>query len=106
MGLLTKGSVYLAPENYETPQQESMRLYLEKKKVAFEKENKLKNEALSIAFEQWKADAQNQKTIETVIDKIEDPMLKKIKSVVEERVFRYYEKNIWPNEKKQFFEDF
>jgi hypothetical protein len=105
MGLLTKGSVYLAPENYETPQQESMRLYLEKKKVAFEKENKLKNEALSISFEQWKADGQNQKTIETVIDEIEDPMLKKIKSVVEERVFRYYEKNIWPNEKKQFFED-
>ena len=51
-------------------------------------------------------DEQNQKTIEAVIDGIDDHMLKKIKSVVDGRIVGYYEKNIWPSEKKLFFKDF
>lgn len=101
MGLLTKGSVYLPPENYETPQQESMRLFLARKRAIIEKDKKQQEEALELAFEAWSNKKMNQPLIQELISKIE-PWMKKNEMVVRAELYSYYKENVWSTEKENF----
>lgn len=53
MGILRNGQVYAPPENYESPEQEAMRLFLERKKAELAKKEQIEKEILDIHFKEW-----------------------------------------------------
>ena len=53
MGILRNGQPYSPPENYESPEDETMRIYLEKKKVIAEKRAIMEQQLLDLAFDEW-----------------------------------------------------
>jgi predicted transcriptional regulator len=54
MGILVKqGIPYAPPENYESPRDRGLRLYIERKRVATEKKKELEEEAISYAYTDW-----------------------------------------------------
>jgi predicted transcriptional regulator len=105
MGTLTKGRHYNPPENYISPQQESARQYLEAKKAEKEKEKQLQEEAMELAFSDWK-NTMSDEEIETLIDEIlkESPdFVRKEKMTRNISIYNHYKGNIWPQKKNDFF---
>lgn len=105
MGIIGKGMVYNAPENYQTPKQLNMKLYLEQKRIELENSRKLEEEALSVAFEEWKKAGQNQCLVEDLILQLE-PMIRKNNSAVDGMLYSYYKENVWVEEKEEYLKDF
>jgi hypothetical protein len=95
MGIVTRGTHYNPPENYETPQQESRRLYLESKKIEKEREKKLQEEEFEFAFGSWEKTLKPEEK-EAIIDDLlkDEPRMKNIIVVREGKLKDYYRKNI------------
>lgn len=53
MGILRSGQVYAPPENYELPEQEAMRLYLERKKAQEAQKEQMEKEIFDLHFKEW-----------------------------------------------------
>jgi len=53
MGILRKGVVYAFPENYESPQDEALRLYNERKQAQIAKRVELEQQAFELGFDEW-----------------------------------------------------
>lgn len=66
MGILRKNGPYLAPENYESPKDKAMRLYLEREKSKKEAREKMEKEAFDCAFNNWYAE-QDESFIKSVV---------------------------------------
>jgi len=53
MGILRNGKPYLPPSNYESPQDEAMRLYLEQMRTIEQRRAETENEVFELSFNDW-----------------------------------------------------
>jgi hypothetical protein len=53
MGIVRKGIVYLYPSNYESPQDEALRLHNEHKQARLTKRTELEQQAFELSFDDW-----------------------------------------------------
>ncbi len=53
IGILRKSRMYIPPDNYESPEEKTLRLYIEKKEQAFKIKEARLNKAFNLAFEDW-----------------------------------------------------
>jgi len=53
MGILRKGNPYASPVNYESPQDKSMRIYVEQQRAIEAKRAAIEKEAFELAFNEW-----------------------------------------------------
>ena len=54
MGILRKGIPYAPPDNYESPEDEARRKYLEAKRAQIARRDAIERETLELEFEEWK----------------------------------------------------
>jgi hypothetical protein len=54
MGILRKGIPYTPPENYESPEDEARRKYLDAKRIQNERRIAIERETFEIEFQEWK----------------------------------------------------
>jgi len=101
MGILTRVGVYAAPENYESPKDRAMRLYLEKKQVQQEKKATMEKECQQIAFQEWQdslEDSEKEKLIPEAAKKMQiaGPKIAALRA--------HFENIIWPQKKNKMLE--
>ena len=53
MGILRRGMPYAPPDNYEHPKDKATRLYLESMRKVVQKREKIRQEMMNVAFEDW-----------------------------------------------------
>ena len=53
MAILKRVGVYAAPDNYESPRDRALRLYVEKEKIVQEKKAAIEKECFNLEFEKW-----------------------------------------------------
>jgi hypothetical protein len=53
MGILRKGMPYTPPENYESPEDEAFRKYLESKRVQLQRRKAMEQELIELEFQEW-----------------------------------------------------
>ena len=94
MGPLIKGNPYNPPANYESPQQESMRLYLEAKELTKQKEKELRDRYFQIHFEEWMSLENNEKLIFEITSNM-DEVTKKITPARIAFLQKYFEEHVW-----------
>lgn len=92
IGILRKGQPYLPPSNYESPKDKALREYVERKRELSQKRVKLEQEALDLAFLEWK----EKLTIEEK-NKIYPNAIKKLKDGTLKINFlkNFFKENIW-----------
>jgi len=103
MGILIKGP-YNAPDNYESPKQEKIREYLEKKKAIQKRDEELLEEAMNLAFEKWSGSSENNELIQEIMKNI-PPLVRKNESALRGTLRTYYRETIWPIEKEKLLEE-
>jgi hypothetical protein len=54
MGILRRGMPYTPPENYESPQDEARRKYLESKRAQLSRRQAMEKEIVELEFQEWK----------------------------------------------------
>ena len=106
MGILRHGP-YTPPSNYESPENESMRLYLESKarnkKINDELEKKLKE----TLWQEWKDTLSDQEILEYYVPgEPLDGVPEKIRATLirrnaETHAYQYFESGIWPSKRKE-----
>jgi len=55
MGILRNGQPYAPPSNYESPEEEALRLYVERQRELEQRRIELENAAIELAFKEWLA---------------------------------------------------
>jgi hypothetical protein len=55
MGILRKGTPYTPPENYESPEDEARRKYLESKRAQLSRRHAIEKEIVELNFQEWKS---------------------------------------------------
>jgi len=53
MGILRRGMPYAPPDNYEHPKDKATRLYLDGMRKVVQKREKIRQEMMNVAFEDW-----------------------------------------------------
>jgi len=113
MGILRNGKPYNPPSNYESPQDEAMRLYKEKMHEQEQSRAAIEKEAIDLAFKDWFIQLTDEQKIETFPEMLRHSMnSEKLKTSkkVESFAKTHFETNIWPIEKvkiisKQYLQD-
>ncbi len=104
MGILRNGKPYTPPSNYESPQDEAMRIYLEKMREIEQKRAEAENEAINLAFNDWFAKLTDEQKIERLPkmfrNNANNEKLEKSK-ILESSARSYFEKEIWPKEREK-----
>lgn len=98
LGILLKGKPYLPPENYESPSDKAMRLYLENKRKQQEKRQAMEKEAYDFVMGEWiesLSPAEKNKILADIGVKFtsEAPRLAMLRN--------YFVENIWPIKAKE-----
>jgi hypothetical protein len=102
MGILRSGKPYAPPANYESPQDEALRIYIERKKEIELKRNHMEEELFQVAYKEWEANL-------TITDK-ESLLPDNVKNshfTAEKIAFIrvYFKENIWPTLKVKHYEN-
>lgn len=95
MGILSKGTPYAPPENYEAPKDEAMRQYEERLQALKEKREQTEKRAMELAFDEWFSGLtlESQKKI--------FPSMLGLKNEAAKRAsfMHHFRENIWPEER-------
>lgn len=96
MGIIRKGTVYAAPSNYESANDRTMRLYLEKKRADEEKRASIEKELSDLDFNEWSAgltasEKEKYMPAEIAQQKMTAPKVSHLRS--------YHKENIWPKKR-------
>ncbi len=102
MGILKRVGAYAPPDNYESPKEEAMRIYLEKKKLLESKREVMEKEFLELSFKEWL----NTLT-ENEIDHLIPYDVKKLKLEAPKKAAlrTHFEKTIWVFKKVEMMND-
>lgn len=97
IGILRKGSPYLPPENYESPEEKALRLYIQRKKDLAAKKLAQEKEALQISFDEWFSLLSQEE-----MTKLCPPEYAKDKSsmIFNGYLFNHFKDAIWPKIKR------
>jgi len=101
MGILVKGMPYAPPDNYESPHDRALRLFIEQKRKVQIKKQALEEEALLFAYTEW----QEQLPIEEVKNIIPEFLQKGLVDInkkppfIEAELKSYFKDNIWDQKK-------
>lgn len=101
MGIVRNGQPYAPPSNYESPEEEAMRLYVEKQQILEQKRAELEKAAFELAFKEWLTTL-SEDTRNTILSpitrniKAEQPKLAELKS--------YFMKEIWINKRQEIMQ--
>jgi hypothetical protein len=100
IGILRRGTPYLPPNNYESPQDKAMRLYRENMRAIEQRRVEAEKETISLAFNDWFAKlTSNQKTEflpEMLRRNASGDKLEKSK-ILESTAKKHFEKEVWPD---------
>ena len=102
MGILRNGKPYTPPGNYESPQDEAMRLYKEKMHEQEQKRMAIEKEAINLAFRDWFVRLTDEQKIKTFPEMLRHNMTSeklKTSKKVEDFAKSHFEASIWPIEK-------
>ena len=92
MGMMKKGSPYLPPENYESPEEQAMKAYLDAMKKKAERIRKLEEECKALALQEWRDGLSLDEQKAIVPEKYHAASEKKI---FESLIIAHFEKKIW-----------
>jgi len=97
MGKLGSGELYVPPPNYLSPEEESLKLYLEQKKKRQKAKEEMEKEASNFAFEEWIQELTSQQRKNALPNS-----LKNAGEMVQEAGLRtYFEKNVWSEKRSE-----
>lgn len=102
MGILKRVGVYAPPDNYESPEEQAMRIYFEKKKLLASKKEAMEREWLELSFQDWL------KTLsEEEIDQLipQDVKFLKLEAPKKAALRAYFEKTIWVSKKTEIMNE-
>lgn len=102
MGILKRSGMYLAPANYESPKDRSMRIYLTKQKELKQKREVMENELLEIAFFEWEGQLSDKEREQLVT---EDVKRLNSKSAKTSHLRQYFRENLWPEKRKKIYNE-
>jgi len=99
MGILRSGMPYAPPQNYESPQDTAMRVYLERKREMNTKRQAIEDGLLQEAYDEWESNLSQEDKEEIFPDKVINSRL-----VSEKMAFlrNYFKEHFWPSIKKQY----
>lgn len=102
MGILVKGQVYNAPDNYESPKDKAMRLYIEQKRREKEKRKVMEEEAREHAFEERQDTLSEAEQLALVPDHVKtmNPTSSMTKKIIESEIEGYFVDHVWPERKQ------
>lgn len=97
MGILRQGQPYIPPENYESPRERALRLFVEHKEAIERKQQEMEIKAAEFAFKDWLktvSETEKQKIFPSVIRRMQadQPKIACLKE--------YFMKNIWPRQRE------
>jgi hypothetical protein len=98
MGVLTRTGPYSFPENYESPQDQALRLYLDRQAAVKQKREALEQQAFDYAFEAWLstlAEAEKQRLLPAMFGKTESEAPKRAMWK------HHFKENVWPKQQQQ-----
>lgn len=97
MGIIRNGKIYTPPSNYESPQDKSMRVYLERMREIEQRRAAVEKEACDLAFKEW-----FYKLSEEEITKLMPSgfKYKNGSKICEESARNYFLKEIWINRRE------
>jgi predicted transcriptional regulator len=100
MGILRSGKPYIPPSNYESPQDNAMRLYLESKKQSEQKRAAMEKEMLDLAFLDWEKQLSEVEKQDLLPEDIRYGRIQAAKTAY---LRTYFSKEIWPEKRKEIF---
>lgn len=98
MGILKRVGVYAVPDNYESPKDRAMRIYLEKQKVIQEKKVAMEKECFSIEFQEWLDNLSEEGKNQIIPDDARKMNLAAPKIAA---MRSHFEKKVWSSKKNQ-----
>jgi len=98
MGILKKHGPYVAPENYESPQDKAMRIYIEQQKAQREKRETLEKELMKLSFDNWFNTLSEEDISQLLPEDLRSSHLKSPKTAA---LRQHFEKEIWGAEKNK-----
>ena len=109
MGILRNGKPYAPPSNYESPQDEAIRIYLEKMREIEQKRVEAEKEAINLAFNDWFSKLTGEQKIgflpemlrRTAIQRNENGEKLDKSKILESSARKHFEIEIWPKEKEK-----
>ena len=96
MGILKRTGMYLAPDNYESPHDRAMKLYLAKQKEIKKKKEAMENELLEISFSEWKGQLSEEEKNKLLPEDIKRINLSGAK---ESHLRQHFRETIWPEKR-------
>ena len=111
MGILRQGIPYTPPNNYESPETESMRLYLESKAQTKKINEELEKELKENIWQEWKESLSDQELMEFYVPgESLDSVPEKVRTTLKKRnaisnAQQYFESEIWPSKRKGILEN-
>ena len=103
MGIMKRSGVYTAPENYETPKDRAMRIYLKQQKAIQKKREVMENELLEIAFSEWKGQLSEEEKNNLLPEDIKRINLSGAK---ESHLKQYFRETLWETEREKRIMEF
>ncbi len=91
MGILRKGLPYAAPENYESPEAEARRHYLESKRRIEEQRQAEERELRDLEFAEWRRGV-SQEEINVIVPAV----VKHVPRAYESSLEAHFDQNVWP----------
>ena len=111
MGILRQGIPYTPPNNYESPETESMRLYLESKAKTKKNNEELEKELKENIWQEWKESLSDQELMEFYVPgESLDSVPEKVRTTLKKRnaisnAQQYFESEIWQSKRKEILEN-
>ena len=96
MGILKRSGIYTAPENYESPRDRAMRLYLAKQKEIKQKRETMENELFDLAFSDWEAKLGEEERSHIIPEEVKKM---KFRGASLSALKEYFRESMWPEER-------
>lgn len=96
MGILKRSGVYTAPENYESPRDRAMRLYLAKQKEIKQKRETMENELFDLAFSDWEVKLGEEERSHIIPEEVKKM---KFRGASLSALKEYFRESMWPEER-------
>ena len=108
MGILRNGGVYTFPTNYESPQDKSMRLYLESRRKIEQMRAETEKEAINLAFGDWFSQLTDNQKREFLPENLRRntnlEKSKMLENTAKSTAKSHFEANIWPDKKSEIMQ--
>ena len=101
MGIIRNGKPYAPPSGYESPQDLAMRVYLERKKEVTDIREAREKELMNSFFIEWESSLSDEDKLAFVPEHERNRSGPGSTAIKKSFVRPYFEKNIWPEERKK-----